>query len=270
MLKPDVKLLRDHGTSGEFGKWKEENGLEEGKPYCLKFTKGEYNLNYIGTNHTNDPKSDTYKLVGNVIKKSKPKLVVIEGVQNSYGLFTKIETLYGEIQYAAKIAQKYDIDIIGIESDEVIIFKHLTKKMKFKRCDIYGFLFLRTQNVFYHSMKAPRKDFLDAFYKHEKPYLDKAFGSVLDWDHRTWYKKTFGVAWRYSTNKGYSHPYCAADAVITQKIACAYSRMRDEMNIKILYSLLNKYKKVVYVMGQNHVYADVPVLENTFGKFSVW
>lgn len=264
-MEPDIKLLRDHGTDGSFGDWKSRQNLEQSQPFCLKFRSGDLQLHYIGAQHTTDPKSDTFTLIRLLIRSVEPKLIVIEGIPFKKGISPTLKNFQGEGQYAIEIGEnmpKGAIPFTGIESDESDILINLSKT--FDVDDIYGFLFLRMHKYFFKTMGVTEKEFIESFNRYDRPDLDKLF-SNSGWDHMEWHKSRFDEPFVFGENLEHSSPYCGDDGVITQKISCQYGKMRDTLNIQTLYKLINEYKDVIYIMGQNHVYADYKVLRKSFG-----
>lgn len=57
----------------------------------------------------------------------------------------------------------------------------------------------------------------------------------------------------------------AESAIITQKIGAEFSAMRNKQNHERLISILNEFDTVMYVMGENHVYADYEALHAIMG-----
>jgi hypothetical protein len=271
-IEPNISLLTDHGVDGSFDKWMKSNKMKLNDPVCLRFDTNKGFLIYIGSLHTTDEKSSTYDLIKNVIKKSKPEIVVIEGLRYSDGLNSNISDFQGEGKYAGDLARSLKIDYIGIEEDNRIMLKELSGH--FKISDIYGYIFMQVYKYVYKTMKSRNiQDTLNDFDYVKTTLLDKIFDNYdecANWKHDQWFKKTFNKPFKYGSYLEYSSPYCSPkDAKITQLISCKYSRLRDERNIKNLYKIINKYKKVVYVMGRNHVYADKNVLIDSFGPYTL-
>lgn len=254
ILKPKLSLLNDHGSGGEYARWKKENGLEGG-PYCLRFSNGK--LSYIGVQHTYDANSDTYKLIEHVIERERPEIVIVEGIDFSLGLDPDVGDFGGEGGYAIKLAKNHkSIHYVGIEESEEKLMKKLLTR--FRRNDVIGYDFLRAHKFAYRTMRMTKKEFFDDFTEHSMFRADVS--AMLQW-----FERTFGKKFRYGSNLEYASPYNGEGAVITQIIGAEHSKNRDKTNIKNLYRVLNLYNKVVFIMGENHVYADKDVLIGTFG-----
>ena len=185
---------------------------------------------------------------------------MVEGILHNKGVNPNIQ-LSGEGGYAVQLAKKYGIDYIGIECDEEELLATLTQKYGAE--NICGFYFLRLHKYYYKALKAPKADFIASFEVEEK-FLHKKFN--INFNPEKWYKNTFGKDFVYGRHIEYASPFADADANITQKIAAEHTYLRDQANLSNLYEVLNKRVPTLLIMGQNHVYADLPVLQHTFGK----
>lgn len=259
MYKPNLKLLQNHDG---FDEWSRKNKITV--PFCLSFKREKKIFNYIGVQHTTDKNSDVFKLITKTIKKYKPQMIILEGIENKLGVNPILNNFGGEGYHAASEGNKYGSSFIGVEGSESKIIRALKKE--FDPVDIMGFLFLRMHKIFFKMMKAPSHDFLRAFYENEIKHYKKIF-KVSDFNHKLWFFKTFKKQFRYGSFLEYASP--VRGEILTQKISCAYSRIRDTINIKNVYKLINKYNNVLYIMGKNHVYADIGILTETFGKHDV-
>jgi hypothetical protein len=256
LYKQNIKLLNDHGTDGSYLKWKKENKITG--PYCLSFRINNKMFNYIGAQHTVDKKSPTFKLIRKVINKFKPMLIVIEGVEYKKGLNPLLKNFQNEGSYAVSLGKRYGADFIGTEGDEGQLFDKLAKQ--FKKEDITGFIFLRMHKYYYRTKKESKDKFIDDF---NKIYHTDQFDPIQ------WFENTFSKTFKYGRFLEYASPYDGKNAVITQIISAVYSKNRDINNIKRIYEFINKYDNILYIMGENHVYADKDVLVDTFGNYQI-
>jgi hypothetical protein len=270
---PNLNLLQNHGIDGSFNQWKIKNGIGQKNAFCLKFSKlfnnqGTRTLYYVGAIHTTDPSSDTHQIIKHIITDLKPDVVVIEGVPYSRGMSPELKHLSGdEGSHAIGLAKKHHIPYSGIEESEEDIFMALSKK--YKPIDIMGFIFLRTHKYCYKTLKMSFESFIDDFNKHEMKYMVNIFGKKLSKiNPLVWFRNVFGREFIYGQNLELATPNFDSD-IITHKISFDYSKDRDLGNIINLYKFINSYQTVLYIMGQNHVYADSRVLEKTFGKYSI-
>jgi len=253
--EPNIELLNDHGTDGSYDRWKKKNNIRS--PYCLSFNDNHKLLNYIGVTHTMDENSPTFKLVRKIIEEYKPELIMIEGVPISKGINPVLNNFQGEGEYASRIGKEYGSSFIGIETDESDLIEKLLKK--FSKQNILGYDFLRQHKYYYRTMKVDKIQLLDDF-KEYNIFGDKTFNPLK------WYEKTFGKKFIYGKNLEYASPYNGKNAVITQIIGYNHSRNRDIANIKNLYEQINQFDNILFIMGENHVYANKDVLTATFGK----
>jgi hypothetical protein len=269
-LKPNLKLMGDHGSNGSFEKWKKDNEVPSGNAFCLHFEKGKKIFNYIGARHTVDPKSHTFKLIKKIIDKYKPDLVITEGVHSDEGINFKVDlkSYGGEGSYAIKVSRKYNSDYAGIEGRESKFFAELAKIFKIE--DLYGFLFMQAYKYNCHTRKLTKQEFFSRF-KQIKDHIDRDFGKLAldEFDPLKWFHQTFKKYFRYGLYLEYASPSNKKNAVITQKISYAHSVLRDTSNIKTLYKYLNAYDNVLFIMGMNHTNVDRPVLVDTFGDYTV-
>jgi len=177
----------------------------------------------------------------------------------SLGLNPVLKHYFGEGAHAIEIAKSIDADYIGVECDESIIIDKLLKS--YSKQDILGYEFLRMYKYYYKVLGKTLDDVLSSFDKHKS--FDISFNPL------EWFELTFCKRFVYGKFLEYSAPHSGNDAVITQRIGCDYSRIRDENSLKNLYEIINDYNSIVYVMGENHVYSDMNVLRDTFGVFRV-
>lgn len=269
MLKPDLKLLRDHGTTQSYSHWKEKNGINTTDGFCFKFIGASKILYYVGTKHTNDDTSDTFTYIRKCIKSRHPDIVVVEGIPYSRGMNPKLTNLQNESKCAIETSITENINYIGIECDEKNILKKISKKYSID--DIYGFYFLRDWKIALMARKISEEQFRKEFVLHGKKYLDSIFGEK-PWNPDVWFKNTFDKEFIYNDTSSVEHasPRPNSD-IITQKISYKLSRLRDTCNIHNLYEIMNQpnHHCILYIMGQNHVYADFNVLAKTFQKIKL-
>lgn len=258
LYKPKIILLNDHGVDGTYQKWKEENSIVS--PYCLSFKDNTKILNFIGAKHTIDKTSDTFKLIKKIIKQYKPQLIIVEGVPHSMGMNPVLKHFQGEGMYAINLGKQYGADFIGIEEEERKLIQKLLKK--YSREDILGYDFLRMHNFDYKIMKKSKKKFLNDFRTHNM-FNDATYDPIK------WFENTFGKKFKYGQFLEYSFPYNGMNAVITQKIGYEYSKNRDVASIKILYKLINQYDNILYIVGENHIYAIKDILVHSFGNYKI-
>lgn len=259
-MDPDLSILRGHGTDGEFIDWKRGHSLLINEPFCLIFSKGNKNLYYVGTIHTNDTNSPTFKLIHKIIMRYNPHILLLEGLLHNKGINPDVN-LTGEGGYAMQLAQRKNIKYLGVEMDESDLIKSLAKKHGVD--NVCGYCFLRMHKYCYKTLHTSKEDFLAAF-ESEKIFLSHLFNVSVN--PEVWYKQTFDKEFKYGKHIEYSSPYEGDDAVITQQIAADHSAARDANNIQYVYDAINTYNSVMLIMGQNHIYADLRVLQKSFGK----
>lgn len=264
MYKPKLKLLRDHGTTKDrFKKFKKKLGLPIGPfPFCIKFKRNNKQLYYIASRHTSDKKSRIYKLISNVISKRKPDIILLEGILYKFGLSPNLTNKFeSEIFQAERMARKYKIPFIGVEPDKMYIINKLIK-MKIKKEDILLTIILQNYKVLLRN-NTSKEDFYSDF-THLVKYHDKYFDtSKFNFDKQ--FEKSLGYKFSYGeTDTEIAAPY--KNGVITQKIANEMNIIRDTSIIKFIYEMINKYDKVLIVIGQNHLYSHYEILKKTFGK----
>lgn len=252
-MKPNIDLLRDHGTfNNTFYKWKKMNGFNIKDPLCIRYHTKNLELFYIGTKHTNDKKSNTFKLIKQTIEECKPNLVIIEGIPFVEGINFDLEGFNGEGYYAACLSKKLKIPYCGIEPLDRTLMSKL--KTKYKIEDINGFLFLRMYKYFYKTLNSSKEHFFNSFIER---YPKLKIENILKW-----FEHTFIKLFKYGKYTEYSSPY--ENGVITQQIGFHNNKLRDQYNMVKLCQMIKKHKRVVYVIGENHAYADYPVLVDFF------
>lgn len=265
MIKPDLKLLRDHGVSGNrFHNLKKKYGISYNDPFCMKFENKKKKLYYIASIHTNDPKSRTFRLIKNII--NKVEFVIVEGINFEWGLSPDVGRRKGEMKYATTLAIDNRIPFSGVEPSDKYIYKRLIDD-GIKKKDIVLFEILREYKVFCKNGYTEEQ-----FYEHIKknvfPYLRKMlkFGKFEKFNFHKYFEKRIGEKFIYckidleisSPNKNGKY--------ITNRISAENNFIRDAEIIKNLYKYLNQYDNILFIYGQNHYYAHLKILEKTFGK----
>jgi hypothetical protein len=268
-IYPDLSLIRDHGVDGSFYKWKKELKTDPDESFCIKFYGNNKTLYYIGALHTIDPNSKTFSYVNKVITKFKPDIVLIEGVPLSKGINPQLDYFQGEGKYAAELATKYQIPFSGIEGNDNDMDNIILKlSEKYDIDDIYGYFYLGMHKYMAKTMKATKNEFIHDFDEYERKHLDDLFKTTTKWIPEIWFSKTFGKKFKYGSFLEYSAPY-DNPKIITQRISFDYGKLRDQINAKNLYIFINDYNTILYIMGQNHLYADFPMLLDTFGHYEL-
>jgi len=264
-MKPNIDKL-DYSELDIFYKWLTDNKIGDNEPYCLQWKNKNKILNYIGTIHTFNEKNPTTILMDNIIKNYKPDIVIIEGINNEKGINPELPRRIKntEMEHLALLCQKNKIDFIGIETKDNEVYDII--KEKYNIDDIYGYLFLLHHRLKYK--KINKNDFIEDFYNRILINY-KTFIKNIDWNHKTWFKKTFGKNFTYGKYIKYSEPSNNKKALITQKLSFDWHKIRDIFNIYTLYKYLNKYNNVVYSMGRNHAFIDRNVISKDFGTMTI-
>lgn len=265
-LVPNLKKLRDHGTDGSFLKWKKKLGFKISDPFCLQFHNSDKSLFYIGAKHTIDSNSLTYKYIKYVIDNLRePEIVLLEGIPFEYGLNPDISYFQGEGLYAAELARKNQIPYAGIEVNEKKILEKMSEIYDID--DIYGFIYLRAHKYYFRTFGKNEMELDTDFQHNKKKFLDQIFDYNL-WDPKIWFQKVFGKKFKYGKDLEFAAPYTNSK-IITQQISSDYAKERDKENLINLYKYINTYNKICLIMGENHAYADFPVLIDTFKNFKI-
>lgn len=264
-MVPNLSLRRDHGTDGAFSAWRRGLNVDT-VAFCLKFEKDNHILYYIGAQHTTDPTSDTFGYIETVVRKLCPEtdIVLLEGIPRKMGISPPLSHFHGEGKFASDLARQRGIPYSGIEADEDDLLRSLAET--YDPDDICGFLYLRMHKYFYRTLRKTRAEFVKDFAEYEAPTLARTLGASCD--PTEWFRRTFGKEFRYGRYLEYASP-SRDSKIITQRISFDYGELRDGQNLKTLYYFLSHYRTVLYIMGMNHVYADLPVLVDTFGGYRV-
>lgn len=265
---PKTELLRDHGSDGKFVEWKKQLKIPVKDAFCLKFKTFGKKLYYIASNHTTDETSDTFAYIHQCINKYKPGLIILEGIPISKGINPNLKNVVGEPGYAMKLAIENKIDFIGIEGSEKDIILELAKR--FNNDDIYGWFFLRDRKYCHKTLKIGEEEFKHKYWIRSKKYLDEIFEKHNSWNSDKWFSETFKKPFSYYDNDTleFASPI-KNSSIITQQINFENSKIRDWVNIKNLYSLINEHNTIIYIMGQNHAYADFDVILDTFKNYQI-
>src|SRR5260221_4801903 len=134
-----------------------EEELPLQRPFIACHKNHEQELCYIGSDHSSDINSKTFKLIRKTIEEFKPDLLVLEGFETNKGLSPIAMINYvrksctpsssddfkcGEPQYAVHLAHLMNIPFIGGEPDDEEIFTPL-QGQGYEKDDIFGFYFTR-------------------------------------------------------------------------------------------------------------------------------
>lgn len=292
---PNLKLLRDHGTDGgnsknlsdfvdsqhpnsstmnfdsSFNKFIIQLNKDYEDPICVKFFNQYFNMKlyYVGVSHTSQSDSDTFKLIKYVIEKvDKIKLVILEGIEFSFGLSPDLDNVFGETKYSIDLAKKYNIQYHGLETNEDIIFNKL--KNKYKTIDLYGYYFMRQYKYLYKTLHIEQYEDIVKDFNENIDYIKRLLGECK-FDPILWFKERFNKEFIIGHNLEFGAPYKNTN-IITQEISYKYSRIRDRLNMNNLFKIINKYNefdKILIIMGKNHLYADFEVLLDLFKNYKI-
>ena len=262
-IEPSLNLLRDHGVDNDrFNQWKKFNKIPRDKAFCLLFELRNKKLYYIGAKHTTDTGSETFLYIHKIITESKPDIVLLEGIPYSLGISPRLSNMQGESKFAIDLAIENKIPYIGIEPNENNILLNISNK--FNKDDIYGYMYLGMYKYHFVTLKSGENQLQEFFEKYELPNLEKSIGKI-PFNFHEWFKSKFNKSFIYGEDLEYASP--TDSDIITQKISYELAKMRDAGIIINLYKVLNTYDKILFICGQNHLYAHLKILEETFGGF---
>jgi hypothetical protein len=263
--QPNLKLIRDNDPK-KYIKWKKQHDLKnDDSPYAMQFFNKNYSLVYVATNHTNKLNSPTYELIKKVLTEYKKTncLVVLEGQLNKKGLSPDIKhfndelNIKNEINYAYFLCKRFGMPYCGVE-EENHVFEQLSEK--YSPLDIFVWECLRVYP--HYNNESNFRNIVDKYVKANISEIFHVNTNTLDFDNR--FEKIFKKKFSFGkTKKDLFFPN-PNKKDLTNKIGVSYNKIRNIHNIKNLYKYLGKYKNVIFIYGQNHLYCDYDVLYDTF------
>lgn len=257
-MKFNIKLQKEFNKQ-KYKKFKIKHNIKINEPSTFLFQKNNKKLYYIASKHTNDNKSNTYKLIRKTIKmynKRENNVIVLEG---GAGKSPKIN--YGEGKFAIDYAKKFKIDYFGIEKPINKLLKYVMKD--FILDDIYGYIFLMMSRQSFDMGLTEKKMWND--YKIYSKWYYKNL-KKLKFDPKIWFRNTYNKKYIYGKYLDYSSP---SGDKITNKIAIRIGKIRNYYLLKNMLKLFNNYDTIFYVIGEGHLYSDFPVLLDYFGKSEI-
>lgn len=273
-IRPNLNLIRDHGViktgnSKSYNDWKNKYNIK--KPCCVVFQKNNKTLYYIGTAHTTDKFSKTFKLIRN-IHKINFDLVISEGfkfndgINNDKYIKKLLNKNISEQEYNSLLGYKNNIDFCGIEPEFEDILKSLKKYINngdYKIEDLYGYQYLLLIPQLKRA-KLNDKEINKVINKRINK-IKKIYKQKIDFNINKWYYKNFNRNINYNliTNND-TAPIKTGS--ITQMISVDIDELRETEIINNLFYYIQRYNRIVITYGFNHLYADFKTLVNFFGK----
>jgi len=266
----DVSLVRA---------WEVKN-YDPKPPSVTRFQKGNKQLSYLETLHSNELNCETFKKIKEELSDFKPDVVILEDLETSKGMSPKKWDMSfpldnqnwdcGEPCYTAALAFEKNIPYIGGEPDDLDFTNTLREKGYTDR-DILGFLLAR-QIPQWLRENEPKPFDLKRFFEKNQDWL--AADSFLDEDAKFSSPEDF-IKWYKERNKiglvtddesaNIVAPMNGPNVLFTQKMA--FEGTRDGNITFVIASMLNRYDRVMVVYGAGHLYQGGLILKDMFSEY---
>ncbi|MFS8506524.1 MAG: hypothetical protein LVQ75_00060 [Candidatus Babeliales bacterium] len=245
--------------------------------YAALFTTNTKNhILYLAVDHTIDEDSETFLLIKTAYQYFKPTVVILEGLQKSCGyspLFFKrfreekrahnLNRL--EIEYTADLADSNNVQFIGAEPDDQLIFNDLTINDNYTEQDVAFFYFTRQipQIVCEKNIEV----FQDLLWEHKfTQYMAKELPQEYYFrydDYKAWLIKHCGVIHYHDLIK---RSFCNPDknGNFIQRISHKVCAIRDKYIVEVITGLACKSSRVLVVYGSSHLAIQYDFLTEAF------
>jgi hypothetical protein len=278
-LKPSLNKIKPYS-------FELERALATSPPYVMKFSKHTKTIWYFGAKHENNQRGTTFLLIDKFFASHNPDIVIIEGVETSYGIsptkilsvinksctineITKEKSECGENLYAAMKANSRGIPFIGAEPSDEEQLK-IFEQYGFTKEDYVQFWFTNIIPQLYREGKASSWNTL------EKEYTTfiKLFSRLINPSdlnyikYRVWLDTHMpGVQFENLVDSNFSAPIL--DGNYIQKLSSLIEQVRDKHIVTIIIKYINRYNSVLVVYGHSHFLTQQEALEAGFGKPSI-
>ena len=234
--------------------------------YHLKMKNKE--LVILGSIHTNDQKHSQFKIFKDKFSSLNPEVVFVEGGWENSSIIKleKDSIKKGEMAFLVFLARKKKIPIVGWEPgmDKEIIY--LLKK--YSKDELFAHFILRTIRQYVQ-------------YRKPRSYLSKQieeFKSISKWKGYDYslkhlkeiHQKIFGVKFNPTNANLYNIPPYVAEGDLSlgpsvlNYVASDEMVFRDSFAVKKILKSLNKYKRILVIMGSGHAVVQEPVYRGFF------
>jgi hypothetical protein len=231
-------------------------------PYIYLLEKNGESLMVFGTGHTNDPKNNQLKILGEELEKFRPAIILVEGNYQTDESKTSNEAMHkGEMAYASFLAKKNNVLVEGWDISREDEIKELLKD--FSREELFAFFVLRKmfQEHHFRPGEINLERVIEGFKKKSFwPSFDYSFNTI-ERTYRDIFKNDFEIS---SLNRAMFHPFHSMS--VFNKIAYRSNCLRDIHCVKIIKEVLKSKKRVFVVMGSLHALMQEPVLREYFKK----
>lgn len=249
-------------------------------PALYKFTKGNKQLWYLASKHSNDPNSDTFQFVKYVFNNQKIDIVIVEGFQTDLGLNPslisknvlegKTATFYpnAEPSYTIENAINKKVIFVGGEPSDLDIHKAILAK-GYQSQDLLAFNFVRRMPQLKRSAKVSNLKSLegefDSYIKSKKVDFGIEGINFSFQDFKKWYQKNQHKPLSIDAgDKGETAPI--EGPYFTQSMSKIITTIRDEHILKTINELMNKYQNVLIVYGSSHYRVEHRALKSALGE----
>lgn len=248
-LSPDLSLLSDgKGPSQPVG--------------ITRYGKDGQSLSFINASHyddTADTSNPTARTIATAINlMSPPKALIIEGTDG-------LHPPKGEPEYAASLARKKGIPVIGGEPTDAEVFKKMEAK-GYSTKDTMGMYMLRIMERDKYPDEAAMDKGVTKYFETHKAFSHVPQDQRMTAEEfKSWYKEhdhTGKPPHSIKTDDIAPKP----DGAYFQQMMAESGAIRDRHIAQVAADAVNKYGDVAMVYGDGHQKTLAPVFEQMLGK----
>jgi len=250
------------------------------RPFIACYKKDHQKLCYIGSDHSSEINSKTFKLIQKTIEEFKPDLLVLEGFETNKGLSPTVMINYvrkscatsssnnfkcGEPLYAVHLGHLKNIPFIGGEPDDEQIFTAL-QGQGHEKDDVFGFYFTRQIAQYFDEKQ------VSAVSELQKKFDEFLKNTRVDGIHLTyasyqdWLNQKMGRPVELSELRDPNLIAPIGNGNKLQQISSKINLIRDQHILKVILDSSQKYQRILVIYGASHYLTQRGLLAQYFGN----
>lgn len=237
---------------------------EVSTPYILELRKKEKHLVCLGIKHIGSEgySDEQFRSFDKILEKLKPKIILVERVGNNF------ENLQGEFGYFIPKAQEKNIEVRGIDRNMLGAILEVSNRFEPKSIVLLRALARLTRTDIRPQIKKHVSETLEII-SSEKKFSEIYRESGLNEESFTEYLEEYiqvllGKGLNELGEDDNIFPSPIDEKHSLNKIIREVSFVRDTFMLKNLRKTLEKYDRVLYVLGKNHIVRQEKVIEELF------
>ncbi len=277
------ELNRSTENSGGIMSFQEYAEREHDVPYVFELNKGDKTLTYYGADHSHNPENPMFADIEQRFQKSKPQLVIVEGISQLEKQKEKFKVALkessrediikrmGEPGFALKLAIDAGIDVKSPEPELNEEIGHLIEQGYGKE-EIFAFYMYRSANQYQRTPNTPSiEEYLQPDMEEFKTStnwenFDYSIANLQGIGNRLWGDRGALDSEEFSEERIDPVPWGGKKDMqtVVNQIAAQSSLFRDEYMVKQLQEILKQKDKVFIVFGASHAYMQEPAIKVLF------